>query len=33
MVTDLAYNHLNKPRDNFGQKEIFWMIKHNKQLS
>jgi Holliday junction DNA helicase RuvB len=23
MVTDLAYNHLNKPRDNFGQKEIF----------
>jgi len=23
MVTDLAYKHLNKPRDNFGQKEIF----------
>jgi hypothetical protein len=26
MVTDLAYTHLKIPRNNSGQKEIFWLI-------
>jgi hypothetical protein len=26
MVTDMAYKHLNKPKNDLGQQEIFWTL-------